>query len=152
MSIEPHYPIRVSGVALGRFTTRTGPPARSEDVAAIVANFVPGTVPILWRHGGLRIGVLDTLLADWLDLRFTGTIVEYPELVARLAGGSIPVSTETVLGDIALPEGVSYPDATPPMSVSRPHFTGIIRYGRNLVGLALVENPLARGSILWREW
>lgn len=141
--------MNVAGIALG-YLTDTRPNDELWMTAQMAAHFTPGTVPFLSRHGGVVIGTVDTVTADGRDLHFAGTVVDYPDLVERLRLGSIPVSIETVWGYEPLPAGVHDPDLSEPLSVTKPSFTGTLRLGTNLVGIALSERPAARGSIVWR--
>jgi hypothetical protein len=143
--------VQAHGTALGRFMLIDGRPAdHAWQVAEMVANFRPGTVPILSRHGGFAIGEVETLTADWRDLRFTGTLMPFPDLIERLQREWLPISIETVEGVHPRLDGRRHSDeATRPLSESKPWFRGVIDYGYNLVGIALTDRPAAPGSYLW---
>ena len=145
--------LRVAGVALGRFPMVDGRPQDPDWYAAfLVARFVPDTVPILSRHGGIAAGYLDTLEADGPDLRFGGWIVDYPDIVSRLRR-ACGVSIETAFGAVPLLGGGHY---LPRSTIHRlrqgtepSHYLGTYREGDQLVGVALSDNPAAPGSCAW---
>jgi hypothetical protein len=143
--------MRVRGIALGRFRLIDG--RRSDtpaEAAEMVAAFVPGTVPILTRHRGLSVGTVDSLRADGADLHFSGTVVDYPDLVERLRRG-VGISIEPCLCEPARGwRRVGEADPVP-LSVSHPYFTGTVRIGTNLIGIAISDNPAARQSVMWSE-
>ena len=140
--------MRVEGVALGRFAMVDGRPAdTAPTVAEIIANFSGGTVPLLTRHGrhgGIAVGYLDTLTADWRDLHFTGTVLDDPDLCAVLRRGC-PVSVEYGEGLPSRTDGQRWSG----QPRHTPYFVGSYRLGVNLVGVAILWNgepPAARGS------
>jgi hypothetical protein len=155
--------IRVAGVAVGRYQMADGRPGDPpEDVAAMVARFAPGTVPILSRHRGVLLGYLDSVTAEHgRDLRFTGEVVEYPDLVERLlAGAGISIETANaeeptgIATDSGITESIhTQDDATLERGArfvdAHPHWRGVLGVGANLVGLALSDAPAAAGSIAW---
>jgi hypothetical protein len=131
--------VRVGGIAVGRLLLT------ADDTAQMVAHFTPDTVPILSRHGGVLLGYLDTLMADGPDLRFTGWCVPYPDLEAGLRHG-VPVSIETAAMTLEQADTPRDPGSEPD---TYPHFRGTVRLGRTLIGVALADRPMARGSMIW---
>jgi hypothetical protein len=138
--------VRVAGVAIGRYALRDGRPGdTSEMVADMVAHFAPG-VPILLKHGGVPIGTIDSVVAEHgRDLRFTGEVVDYPDVVERLRKG-VPVSIELVEGVEPTP-GVVTRDAE--FTDTHPHWRGQVALGWNLIAVALSDSPAAPGSLMW---
>jgi hypothetical protein len=144
--------MRVAGVALGRFALTDGRRAdKPRDAAEMVAHFVPDTVPLVFGHGGVLLGYLDSLAAEGADLHFTGTVGGWPDLPDVLRDGRA-VSIETVYGAAPLPDGGRYPDELAEPAVSYSYFVGSVRVGLNLVGIAVLltgQRPAARGSVVW---
>jgi hypothetical protein len=141
--------LRVRGVLLGRFDLVDGRPADDRSmIADQLAAFEPDTVPILTAHGGDRLGWLSTLEA-WdelgLDLAFRGSITTTDaDLVARLWRG-VHASAE-----ISPPR--DWPRVGPGWA-TRPaaYFRGTRSPSWQLVGVAIVSNPAARGSWMAAE-
>lgn len=137
-------PLRVGGVAVGRFPMIDGRPQDDAWAALqMVERFEPGTVPILARHRGGPFGTVDTLHHDGPDLHFTGTIVPYPDIIELLRRPhAISIEQAHV--------GVPYygPRAHRPAGYRHP-FRGELRPGINLTAIALSERPATRGSVMW---
>jgi hypothetical protein len=139
--------VDIVGVAFGRFTM-TDFRDRDYDwqAAQTVENFTPGSVPILTRHGGERIGDVETLTADGSDLRFTGWVMGDPDLIARLRRG---VSISPAFVEVTTPryDGTPQPGSlSRPLAVTHPHFDGVLGPGRSIVEIAIEERPAARLS------
>jgi len=142
--------VRVAGLAVGRFAMLDGrPPDQPWMARSMVANFGPGTVPLLDRHGGQWIGWLDDLRAEDADLRFAGWIEADDALVARLRRG-VPVSIECAEGREPLPPGIDWQiPLGRPIAESNPAYQGTFGLGMNLLGIAMSDRPAARGSVMW---
>ena len=143
----------VAGVAIGRFAMIDG---RRQDepweALAMVEAFEPDTVPLLTCHGGVPGGYLQTLTADGPDLHLTANLTGDREFVERLRRGA-PISLEvcsTYRRDGVLrqhrPEAPYRHEWLPG---ERSYYRGTLRPGPNLVGVAVVEVPAARGSCAW---
>ena len=90
--------------------------------AEMAARFEPGTVPLLSRHGGVPLGYLDALVAEGQDLRFTGSVSDDPDLVARLPLG-VGISIEPCEGVEPLPAGIArHGPPARPLSETYPHY------------------------------
>ena len=140
---------RVAGIALGRFAMIDGRPQDEDWIAAVmVRNFMPGTVPLLSRHGGLAAGYLDTLRAEGPDLRWTAKISPWPDIVEQLRHGH-GISIEYVMA-YRLPSG-QWPAwvTTTTRAVAFPYYLGKTGNGPTLTGVALSVRPAARGSVAW---
>jgi hypothetical protein len=143
--------MQVQGIVVARHLLVDGRPSQSRaEIAEMVAAFEPGSVGILSRHGGLAIGSVETLTAEGgRDLRFTGFVVDYPDLVERLRHRAVGISVE-----IARPRAPRWDGRPEPgtelVMTAAPHFRGTLGIGATLIGIALSDNPAAAGSVLWR--
>jgi hypothetical protein len=145
---EPR-PHRVAGVAVIRFALVDGRPAyQAWQAEEMVAAFIPDTVPLLTRHGGLPIGYLETLHADGADLHFTASVVD-EQVVVKILQRGYPVSVEVAR--------CPYPGEPARHATSRRdippfrYFRGGLAPGSNLVGVALSQRPAAPWSVAWLE-
>lgn len=141
--------IKIAGIALGSWLVDGRPGDTPWQVAEMVAGFEPDTVPILSRHGGLAIGYLDTLTSDPTrrNLRFTGAISEYPDIVARLREGALPISIE-----LSTPHRSSQRADRSRVRADGRFFRGrTAAPGQMLIGVAFSERPAAPGSLLWLD-
>jgi hypothetical protein len=125
------------------------PPDTPEMARQMVAAFVPRTVPILSRHRGAHIGYVDGLSANRSDLRLTGEVVDYPDILDALRAG-VPISIEVVEAIPAVPAAFALStDRAAPTLAAHPHYSGQLCEGWNLIGVALSNRPAARDSVLW---
>lgn len=145
-SWRPH--LRVAGVCLGRFPLVDGRPQDEAWMAqAMVAHFEPGSVPLMSWHGGVPFGSVETLTADGADLHFSGSMLDYPDIIEQLRRGH-GISIEIATGYPPPPDGRPRQD-THPRREAYPHWTGTLHIGPNLTGVALSERPAAPGSVMW---
>lgn len=120
------------------------------EVADIVRNFEPDTVPVLDHHHGDPIGWVRAVQGDGTDLWYTARIAVGGDAECRLRRGPVAVSLE-MLGRNVYHRRDERGIILPP-SLRSPHFRGRYGEGYTLDAIAILppfDRPGGKGSCMW---